>query len=91
MHAIPLTLDTSQAILTPRHLGLVMEVADGGSLTSSVADQASHSTPGKLVMDEEEARYFFTQFVEAMAFCHAHGIAHRCAQATAEEAAKGRG
>ena len=72
-------INVFEAILTPRHLGLVMEVADGGSLTTSVAQQASGAPRGQLVMPEEEARYYFTQFVEAMAYCHQHGIAHRWA------------
>ena len=70
-------INVFEAILTPRHLGLIMEVADGGSLTTSVAQQASGAPKGQLVMPEEEARYYFTQFVEAMAYCHQHGIAHR--------------
>ena len=70
-------INVYEAILTPRHLGLIMEVADGGSLTQSVASQASSAPKGHLVLPEEEARYYFTQFVDAMAYCHQHGIAHR--------------
>jgi serine/threonine protein kinase len=28
-------------------------------------------------MDEEEGRFFFTQLINAMDYCHKHKIAHR--------------
>ena len=103
----------------PDHLALVMEVADGGSLTTYVAEQWAHATAGGLILTEDEGRYFFRvrwvascapsgarlgtsvldgvssactasamlrsqhasfcsqQFVEAVDYCHKHGIAHR--------------
>lgn len=41
---------------------------------------------GGLVMDEDEARFFFQQLLVAVSFCHSHQVAHRWAGA--EGAAK---
>jgi hypothetical protein len=46
-------------ILTPSHLALVMEVAEGNSLTSYVADKWQHADPHGLVLDEDEGRFYF--------------------------------
>lgn len=70
-------INVYEAILTPQHLGLVMEWAAGGCLTTRVADRFPHSTPGSLIMGEDEARFYFTQFVDAVGYCHKHNIAHR--------------
>eukprot|EP00891_Asterochloris_glomerata_P000072 jgi/Astpho2/72/e_gw1.00004.30.1_t len=64
-------------ILTPTHLGLVMEAAEGGSLTSYVADKFPDIDPQGLILSEDESRYYFKQFVSAVAYCHKHCIAHR--------------
>ncbi|DBA66108.1 TPA: hypothetical protein ACH3X2_003106 [Trebouxia sp. C0005] len=66
-----------QLILTPTHLALCMEWASGGSLTSYVADKWQSADPSGLVMAEDEARYFFKQFISAISYCHQHHIAHR--------------
>ena len=70
-------INVYEAILTPQHLGLVMEWAAGGCLTTRVADRFPQSTPGNLVMGEDEARFYFTQFIDAVDYCHKHNIAHR--------------
>ena len=52
-------INVYELILSDDYLGLVMEYAQGGSLTAHVAERWGIATPGKLVMDEDEARYFF--------------------------------
>ena len=74
-------INVYEAILTPQHLGLVMEWAAGGSLTSRIADRFPQSQPGSLIMGEDEARFYFTQYVDAVDYCHKHDIAHRSAYA----------
>lgn len=48
-----------EALLTPTHLALVMEVAEGGSLTSHVANRYTAASKGQPIMGEDEARYLF--------------------------------
>lgn len=48
-----------EVILTPDYLALIMEYAEGGSLTAHVAERWGTAKPGGLIMDEDEARYFF--------------------------------
>eukprot|EP01025_Chloroclados_australasicus_P057467 TRINITY_DN7162_c0_g1_i7.p1 TRINITY_DN7162_c0_g1~~TRINITY_DN7162_c0_g1_i7.p1 ORF type:complete len:328 (-),score=3.70 TRINITY_DN7162_c0_g1_i7:1329-2312(-) len=71
-------ISSHEVILTPSHLALCMEYASGGSLTSYVSDRWN-STPerGGLFLSEDEARYFFIQFVLAVEYCHSHNVAHR--------------
>ncbi len=52
-------INVYELILSDDYLGLVMEYAQGGSLTAHVAERWGTATAGKLVMDEDEARYFF--------------------------------
>lgn len=66
-----------EAILTPTHLCLVMEYAKGGSLTAYVADKWKEAQKLGLFLSEEEARYFFKQFLGAVKYCHMHSVAHR--------------
>ncbi|KAK9820902.1 hypothetical protein WJX74_004269 [Apatococcus lobatus] len=66
-----------EALLTPTHLALVMEVAEGGSLTSHVANRYTTANKGQPIMGEDEARYLFQQLIIAVAHCHKHGWAHR--------------
>lgn len=66
-----------EAILTPSYLCLVMECAEGGSLTSYVADKWQKAQAAGLFLSEDEARYFFKQFLSAVSYCHAHNVAHR--------------
>eukprot|EP01023_Acetabularia_acetabulum_P049871 TRINITY_DN5354_c0_g1_i1.p1 TRINITY_DN5354_c0_g1~~TRINITY_DN5354_c0_g1_i1.p1 ORF type:complete len:330 (+),score=48.80 TRINITY_DN5354_c0_g1_i1:3-992(+) len=67
-----------EVMLTPSHLALCMEYADGGSLTNYVSDRWN-STPerGGLFLSEDEARYFFIQFITAVEYCHSRNVAHR--------------
>lgn len=66
-----------EALLTPTHLCLVMEYASGGSLTSYVADKWKIAQAQGLFLSEDEARYFFKQFLSAVNYCHSHLVAHR--------------
>lgn len=66
-----------EAILTPNYLCLVMEYASGGSLTSYVADKWQKAQALGLFLSEDEARYFFKQFLSAVKYCHSHLVAHR--------------
>ncbi|PRW57692.1 Serine threonine- kinase SAPK9 [Chlorella sorokiniana] len=66
-----------EAVLTPTHLCLVMEMAAGGSLTSYVADKWQKAQAQGLFLSEDEARYFFKQFLSAVKYCHSHCVAHR--------------
>lgn len=52
-------INVYELILSDDYLGLVMEYAQGGSLTAHVAERWGTASAGKLVMDEDEARYFF--------------------------------
>lgn len=66
-----------EAVLTPTSLCLVMEAAEGGSLTSYVADKWREAQSKGMFLSEDEARYFFKQFLQAVSYCHAHNVAHR--------------
>ena len=52
-------INVYELILSDDYLGLVMEYAQAGSLTAHVAERWGTASAGKLVMDEDEARYFF--------------------------------
>lgn len=56
---------------------LLPQVGVGGSLTSYVGEAWASAPPGGLVLPVDMARYLFRQFVDAVAFCHSHNIAHR--------------
>lgn len=70
-------VEAKEVILTDTHLCLVMEYAAGNSLTGYVADKWQHAQQFGLFLSEEEARYYFRQFITAVAYCHAHSVAHR--------------
>ena len=54
-----------------------MEYASGGSLTAYVADKWQKAQALGLFLSEDEARYFFKQFLSAVKYCHSHLVAHR--------------
>jgi len=70
-------VDAKAALLTEAHLALVMEYAAGGSLTGYVAERWQHAQHAGLFLGEDEARYFFRQFIGAVEYCHSHCVAHR--------------
>ena len=56
-------------VLTPTHLGIVMEYASGGELFDRICAKGRFSEP--------EARYFFQQLLAGVGYCHSLGVAHR--------------
>ena len=54
-------VEVFECVLTPSHVGVVMEYGAGGSLTSYVGEKWSTALPGGLVVREELARYLFRQ------------------------------
>ena len=62
-------IEVFECVLTPTHVGVVMEYGAGGSLTSYVGEKWSTALPGGLVVREELARYLFRQVREGF-FLH---------------------
>ncbi|KAF3628632.1 Serine/threonine-protein kinase SAPK6 [Capsicum annuum] len=58
-----------EVILTPTHLGIVMEYAAGGELFDRICQAGRFSEP--------EARYFFQQLICGVHYCHNMQICHR--------------
>ncbi|KAK9691697.1 hypothetical protein RND81_09G212800 [Saponaria officinalis] len=58
-----------EVVLTPTHLGIVMEYAAGGELFERIC------TAGRF--SEDEARYFFQQLISGVNYCHNLQICHR--------------
>lgn len=58
-----------EVVLTPTHLGIIMEYAAGGELFDRIC------TAGRF--SEDEARYFFQQLISGVSFCHSMQICHR--------------
>ena len=52
-------MKAKEALLTEKHLALVMEYAAGGSLTAYVSQRWQHATHTGLFLGEDEARFFF--------------------------------
>ncbi|KAI3873905.1 hypothetical protein MKW98_001554 [Papaver atlanticum] len=58
-----------EVLLTPTHLGIVMEYASGGELFDRICNAGRFS--------EDEARFFFQQLVSGVSYCHSMQICHR--------------
>ncbi|KAF9624844.1 hypothetical protein IFM89_015398 [Coptis chinensis] len=58
-----------EVMLTPIHLGIVMEYAAGGELFDEMC------TAGRF--SEDEARYFFQQLIYGVSYCHSMEVCHR--------------
>lgn len=68
-------MNLHEVLLTPTHLALSMEYVSGGSLTAYITSKfADNETTGGaikgLYITEDEARYFFKQFISAVEYCH---------------------
>lgn len=66
-----------EVVLTSHYLGLVMEYAPGGSLTSYITQKFRECRGVGLLLPEDEARYFFKQLIMAVDYCHRHHVVHR--------------
>ncbi|VVA16190.1 Hypothetical predicted protein [Prunus dulcis] len=58
-----------EVLLTPTHLAIVMEYAEGGELFERIHSAGRFS--------EDEARYFFQQLISGVSYCHSMHICHR--------------
>ncbi|XP_074263065.1 serine/threonine-protein kinase SAPK2-like isoform X2 [Silene latifolia] len=65
----PNIIKFKEVLLTPTHLGIVMEYAAGGELFERI------SNAGKF--REDEARFFFQQLISGVSYCHSLQICHR--------------
>ncbi|GAX84005.1 hypothetical protein CEUSTIGMA_g11430.t1 [Chlamydomonas eustigma] len=67
-----------EVMLTRTHLAIVMEYASGGNLTAYVTDRWDTSEERNgLFLTEDEARYFFRQYISAVEYLHKNHVAHR--------------
>ncbi|KAL6764410.1 kinase-like domain-containing protein [Haematococcus lacustris] len=65
-----------QLFLTKTHLELAMECMPGGTLADYLTREWTPCRPRK-GLSEDEARYFFKQFLEAVDYLHMNHVAHR--------------
>lgn len=59
-----------------------MDYVAGGNMADYILKTillkfGSFDTRDGLVMEEDEARYFFTQIISAVCYCHDNRVAHR--------------
>jgi serine/threonine-protein kinase SRK2 len=71
-----------EMILTETHLAIVQEYAERGCLTDYLSDRNENNEDSSgrtrwLYLSEDEALYFFRQFISAVEFCHKNKIVHR--------------
>ncbi|KAK3140172.1 hypothetical protein QOZ80_5AG0397040 [Eleusine coracana subsp. coracana] len=72
----PHVLRLHEVLATRAKVFLVMELAPGGDLLSRLASLPP-SRNGRRCLPEHAARRAFAQLVDALAHCHARGVAHR--------------
>jgi len=65
----PNVIKFKEVFVTPDHLAIVMEYADGGELFDQI------SSKGRF--QENDARYFFQQMICGVHHCHKVGVCHR--------------
>ncbi len=65
----PHVVQCREVFLTPEHVCIVMEYANGGSLFDLVSTQKR--------LKETQARWFFQQLILALDYCHRRGVANR--------------
>lgn len=73
----PHLMSASALVLSPSHVGLVMEYAEKGNLAEHVASRVPIAGKTGLVLSEEEARFVFRQIIDAVDFMHQNHTAHR--------------
>eukprot|EP00884_Botryococcus_braunii_P014305 jgi/Botrbrau1/22876/Bobra.0065s0034.1 len=67
----PFVIGLSEVFLTPNHLALVMEYAEGGNMLDCVLRQPHHR------LTEDKCRWIFQQLIIGLDFCHRMGVANR--------------
>mmetsp|Transcript_7196 Transcript_7196/g.21173 ORF Transcript_7196/g.21173 Transcript_7196/m.21173 type:complete len:450 (-) Transcript_7196:3238-4587(-) len=70
----PNIVQLKEVFLTTHHLGIALEYADGGDLSEYIDN---HAQNGQMGCPEDEARWFFQQFIIGLDYCHRMGIANR--------------
>jgi serine/threonine-protein kinase SRK2 len=65
----PHIVQCREVFLTPEHVCIVMEYANGGSLFDLVSSSKR--------LKETQARWFFQQLILALDYCHRRGVANR--------------
>lgn len=71
-------VSADEVVLTKSHLGLIMEYVPGGNMVQYVTKKReTKASRGGLCMDEDEARYYFLQLLNAIEYCHKNHVAHR--------------
>ncbi|KAK9803878.1 hypothetical protein WJX72_001318 [[Myrmecia] bisecta] len=68
----PLIVSLKEVFLTPTHLALSMEYAQGGDLFAYTLGHKPHGHLG-----EQQARWIFQQLIIGLDFCHRRGVANR--------------
>ncbi|KAL7210103.1 hypothetical protein ACSBR1_031628 [Camellia fascicularis] len=68
----PNILKIHEVMATKTKIYLVMELAKGGDLSSTLLRR-----PGGSPLPETTARRYFQQLISALHFCHHHGVTHR--------------
>lgn len=63
-HAITVPLLSTQVFMTPTHIGVVMDCANGGDLHAYITRRPA------MRLREDEARWFFQQLVVGLDYCH---------------------
>lgn len=69
-----------EVTLTSTHLNMIMEYADGGTMLDYVLNKCKQRHADKQVapiLDEDEARFFFVQLINAVEHIHNAKVAHR--------------
>lgn len=71
------TTTIQELVITPSHIGLVLEYENGGTMAEYVAERVGSLGPLELAVSEDQARYFFRQLVAGLGYLHRHHTAHR--------------
>ncbi|KAL6770548.1 SNRK2F [Auxenochlorella protothecoides x Auxenochlorella symbiontica] len=67
----PSIIRLREVFMTPTHIGVVMDCANGGDLHAYITRRPA------MRLCEEEARWFFQQLVVGLDYCHSRGVANR--------------
>eukprot|EP00891_Asterochloris_glomerata_P003766 jgi/Astpho2/3766/fgenesh1_pg.00060_%23_64_t len=67
----PVIANLKEVFLTPHHLAIVMECANGGTMRDYLLKQPNHRLPEVL------GRWIFQQLIIGLDYCHTRGVANR--------------